>query len=271
MSRCTSYARAAGPVGPTFPRYGGTHFKFHGGNFGPNRPVPSGGGIYPSPKFDALSLSGGKKRRSKKKGGTIRKTSIMLRPQEIGTFKANVPGTGLSGGRKTKNRRRKSRKFKKRGGTTKYPLSPSAYANNRFQTVVPGFGGRKRGKKKSRKFKKRGGTTKYPLSPSAFANNRFQTVVPGFGGRKRGKKKSRKGGGTRDRWFPQLNNLVRSGVHGVDKLGTQWAGKNPSLSPAPFVQNPQPNGQVTVNTIPELYNINNSAGQVAAAIDPVSV
>ena len=224
------YARAAGPVGPTFPRYGGTHFKFHGGNFGPNRPVPSGGGIYPSPKFDALSLSGGKKRRSKKKGGTIRKTSIMLRPQEIGTFKANVPGTGLKGGRKTKNRRRKSRKFKKRGGTTKYPLSPSAYANNRFQTVVPGFGGRKRGKKKSRK-----------------------------------------GGGTRDRWFPQLNNLVRSGVHGVDKLGTQWAGKNPSLSPAPFVQNPQPNGQVTVNTIPELYNINNSAGQVAAAIDPVSV
>ena len=46
----------------------------------------------------------------------------------------------------------------------------------------------------------------------------------------------------------------------------QWQGKVPSLSPSPAVQEPVPNADIQIDSVPNLTQIHQSAGQTVANI-----
>ena len=78
--------------------------------------------------------------------------------------------------------------------------------------------------------------------------------------------KRRLKGGSRSRLLQPLTNLYRQAEFTGSDFVNQWQGKASPLNPNPVVQNPFPNEDIHLNSIPNLSNIHDSAGQAVANI-----
>jgi hypothetical protein len=84
---------------------------------------------------------------------------------------------------------------------------------------------------------------------------------------KKSKSRKMKGGYTsRNRLFQPLNNAFRQMQFSGSDIVNQWQGKVPSLSPSPAVQEPLPNADIQIDSVPNLTQIHQSAGQAVANI-----
>ena len=76
----------------------------------------------------------------------------------------------------------------------------------------------------------------------------------------------RGGYSSRNRLFQPLNNAYRQMQFSGSDIVNQWQGKVPSLSPSPAVQEPVPNADIQIDSVPNLTQIHQSAGQTVANI-----
>lgn len=85
--------------------------------------------------------------------------------------------------------------------------------------------------------------------------------------RRKTRRKIYRGGDSRNRFFQPLSDLYRHAQFTGQDLINQYEGKTPPLNPAPYVQNPTPNTDVsTVPSIPDLENTYDAANQAVSNI-----
>jgi hypothetical protein len=136
---------------------------------------------------------------------------------------------------------------------------PASSDNNWVSPPIGLVGGKKRKTRKHKKHKKH--------SKSKKRHNKKTKHHKKYRHHKKRKSRKMKGGySSRNRLLQPLNNAFRQMQFNGSDVVNQWQGKVPTLSPSPAVQEPVPNANIQINSVPNLTEIHQSAGQAVANI-----
>ena len=143
-------------------------------------------------------------------------------------------------------------------GDTLNPL-PASSDNNWVSPPISLVGGKKKRTKKHKKHKKHRKSKKRHHKKTKHHKK--------YKHHKKRKSRKMKGGySSRNRLLQPLNHAYRQMQFSGSDIVNQWQGKVPSLSPSPAVQEPVPNADIQIDSVPNLTQIHQSAGQTVANI-----